>query len=390
MTKFISGIPPVTSIGAGRLVRILVDQGADVRWVGNKSAVAQKLRRREYLGTLGAAWTHFRRRLRRIEIMRDRSLLDGSEPVVLLHPAEIGIGWCIRFVRKRNGPTWIYLFDSGFFCIRSYNHLEGATCLKCVGGNWKAAELNGCKPFPVQDRHALDHQKEMFELATTGKLKFLAQSETQASLARRHFGESVEVKVVGMWTDDVEEIFLRSNTATATNEKNEFDVVLHASPVSAKGVYFAVQLASNCPTLRFLFPFSKEELATNALRIPENISFRPMSWETGLRDEIRRIPFTLVPSLWSAPVEGALVKSLLEARAVAVVAVESAFASELGADVALTLSPVPEEAAVALLSAISQKWSPKAEDREKWAARFSLKNRTLLGNINRTTKFKTV
>lgn len=383
MAAFISGVPPITAIGAGRLVRALVDQGADIVWVGNKSAIAEKVRNREPIGALRAALVHLARRFRRNRLLNDRHFIRSESPIVLLHPAEIGMDWCIRFIRNRERPTWIYLFDSSFFCVRSYNHLRNSTCIECLGGTFSAARKNGCKPYPIPDRNAIEHLEEIRALSRSGKLRFLAQSETQAKLAQRHFGENSVVRVAGMWTDDVEKAI--ASPTTSADEKNiVYDVVFHGSAIGPKGAFWALELASRVPALRFLFPFAPESLSS--VRIPSNADFNPMSWDNGLEAAIANARLTLVPSLWSASIEAALVKSILIARRVAVIHDETAYSSEVPADLIVKLPYGIEEAAKLLAAAIKENASISRNAREIWRRSFAERNRRLLANIVRETR----
>jgi hypothetical protein len=381
MTNFISGIPALKTIGAGRLVRALADQGAKIVWVGNKSEVADQVRNRKPFAALRSAVIHYARRWKRQRLLADPNFMDGEESVVLLHPAEIGMDWCIQFIRQRKAPTWIFMFDSSFFCIRSYNHLKGAVCLGCIEGNWSAAQTAGCKAYPIQDSRALEHQQAMLEFARAGKVKFLAQSETNARMARRHFGESAVVRVAGMWTDDVGEAV--SAPYSARSDMNEgYDVVLHGSSASAKGALWAIELARKLPDVRFLFPFSDD--STHA-KPPTNIDFKTMSWDTGLRSEVEKAKITLVPSLWSASIEAALVKSILIARRTVVVAEKTAYSSEISDEVVYKL-PVDASRAAEELRSILKNFKPLSFDcRETWRKSFAKSNGQLLQNITRET-----
>lgn len=383
MTTFISGIPALKTIGAGRLVRALVDQGANIVWVGNKSDVADKVRNRKFFAAARAASVHYARRFRRKQLLKDPRFINSPEPVVLLHPAEIGMDWCIEFIRRRKAPTWIFMFDSSYFCIRSYNHLNGSVCLGCVGGNWQAAKLAGCESYPIKDSRALEHQQSTLELARSGKVKFLAQCETNARLARRHFGESVEVRVAGMWTDDVGEAM---GDTSPHDAKPGYDVVLHGSSADAKGGKWTVELARSMPHVRFLLPFAADPALPAPL--PSNIDFKPMSWASGLRAEMEKAKIALVPSLWSASIEAALVKSILLTKRAVVIDEPTAYSAEISESEVLKLPREIPKAAVALAEMI-ENFSPISEDkRTAWRRAFANKNGSLLANIRRITEIR--
>ena len=58
-----------------------------------------------------------------------------------------------------------------------------------------------------------------------------------------------------------------------------------------------------------------------------------------MNEAVHEAALVCVPSLWSAPAEGALIKSRAVARAVAVVRNDTALASELPDELVLKLSP---------------------------------------------------
>lgn len=324
----ISGIPATYNVGAGRLMLHLANEAwtfgpsTELVYVGNKANAAASYRLGNHLGFMAAAALHFvRRGVARLHL---RALATRSH-VVLIHPQEIGIAWCQEFLRHRKRPTWIYILDASFFCIRSYNHLPGesAECLRCLRGEFVAAELNGCRAFPIADHRIMAFMNLLLEKVKTGKIRLLAQNERHAELMRAHFGQQAVIRIVGLWTVDMAEF--DCHPAAEAQADSAYDVVFHAEPKDAKGFLWAIQLATACPELRFLFPCNLPE----HLECPANCQFSPLTWELGLKGVIRHSPLTLAPSLWSAPIEGALVKSILNAPRVGVVAVATAYSSEL-------------------------------------------------------------
>ena len=169
----------------------------------------------------------------------------------------------------------------------------------------------------------------------------MVQSENHADLVRRHFGLDTVVEVIGLWTVDMYEL---ADPVKRVSAETGYDVVFHADAKEVKGFHWTLELAKASPKLRFLFPCERPD----SIDIPDNCDFIPMRWEGRLRDEVRRSRITLAPSLWSAPIEGALVKSILHAPRVAVVAIHSAFSSELPKSLVSHLPTDPTEAAKAI------------------------------------------
>ena len=108
-----------------------------------------------------------------------------------------------------------------------------------------------------------------------------------------------------------------------------------------------------------------------------------MTWETGLEAAVRAAPLVLVPSLWSAPVEGALIKSIAAGRAVAVVDNESAFSHELPMGLVSRLPPDPLTAAAEIRGLVASGVDSDGNVRRRWLEDFALSNRPTLENVAR-------
>ncbi len=354
----ISGVPPSLTVGAGRLIQHLVVEaltwGPPVEFVyaGNKGEAAAAYRAGKLIRFSVQACVHY---LRKFRTKISLGILARRPHVVLIHFQEIGVLWCRNFLLKRTQPTWIYILDASFFCIRSYNHLPGESdaCLLCLSGQYENALKNRCRPFPVDNSDTGDFIRFLHPLVTAGKVRLLAQNELSALLMRRHYGPGAVVRVIGLWTSDMNDIV--ESFPSEQLPEPAFDVVYHGDAKAAKGLHWALGLALACPDLSFLFPC----LQPPDHEIPVNCTFRPMRWESGLRDAIHRSNLTLAPSLWSAPIEGALVKSILHSRRVAVVAVESSFSSELTSDLVCRLSQEFTVAAKQLKSRLAAPPTPQ-------------------------------
>ena len=343
----ISGVAPNLNIGAGRLVHHLVNEAltwgpsTEIVLTGNKSDTAAAFRRKQPLNFLVAAIRHYcRRAIAHVTL----PFLAKRQDVVILHFQEIGIQWCAKFLELRREPTWIYILDASFFCIRSYNHLPGETteCLRCKGGNFTQAVAHGCKPFPIADRGSLDFLRKLQAYVSCGHVRLLAQNENHAKLMRSHFGSAAIVRTVGLWTFDMSDV---SESPEIPNGP-EVDVVFHADAKDAKGFSWAIHLAALLSDLKFLFPCSRP----SGCDAPANCIFIEMRWESGLRSAVRRARVTLVPSIWSAPIESALVKSISNAPRVATIMIETGYSAELHEKLVCHLDPDPILAAPQLLN----------------------------------------
>ena len=78
----------------------------------------------------------------------------------------------------------------------------------------------------------------------------------------------------------------------------------------AKGIVYYIRLASSLPNHKFFIPDSVENVKKiYSSDLPSNIICENITWESGLLEIVENAKLVINPSLWSAPIEGALVKS---------------------------------------------------------------------------------
>ncbi len=247
-------------------------------------------------------------------------LLTEASKVILFHPQMLGVAEVLRLIelrRRARRVTSMYLLDSFFFCRRSYNHIdqEWTPCLRCIGTNRShEADRMGCSPWPKVSPGASEFAIRIGELVSAGAVSLIAQTETQRELAHRHFGQSAAIGVAGLWCEDWQEHFDHFESFGVDREQDgTFDVVYHGSRDLAKGLGWVLTVAAALPHLSFLVPLDRGNVTFTG---PANATIRPMRWDDGLFAAIKGAKMTLVPSLWSAPCEGALIKSIVTAPAV--------------------------------------------------------------------------
>jgi hypothetical protein len=170
---------------------------------------------------------------------------------------------------------------------------------------------------------------------------FLAQNSLQAELIRKHFGIASRVTVVGMdaETTNTVKVFNFSRQSNTVS----YDFVFHATSLIAKGLLYFVQLAHQLPDRSFFIPDDKDRISRILnIEIPDNITCRSITWEEGLEDLVVSARVVVNPSMWSAPIEGALIKSASRNRNVATVVSRYGFESEIDSIVNhLRLDPDP-------------------------------------------------
>lgn len=379
----VSGIAATTRGGTGRLLLGMLEEQAakslDARfvYVGNRANVARSLVVRDPLAVGRQALVHYWRRASRHWLIRRDEIIKAPR-LLVLHPQEIGTRWLDRLIVRRaklGRATEIFVLDASFYCIRSYNHLDGedVPCLRCLRSGPAEAQRFGCQPFPIRDSWASVFVRRLRDHARLGTVEFWTQTEGYRDLLEHYAGAPVKARVAGLWTDDFADLGKRFPAVPALA-----DIVYHGSWLEAKGARWALSLAAEMPEKRFLFPCQKP----SSLAAPPNALFRPLTWESGLAEQVQATPLCLVPSLWTAPIEGALVKSIAHAPATAVIDNPHGFTAELPGNLLLRL---PSDVRAAG-DTIRRMWPWRVDQsfRDDWVQRFTTANSGLLERLMRS------
>jgi len=256
-----------------------------------------------------------------------------NSTIFMMHPQGIGFLFSMLLI-GRNKEIRYYVLDNSYFCLRSYNyHKKGGECMKCVG--FESAPYSDCRSFPGF-RMKIIHRAFMFYLKKNlGKITFYCQNKKQIELLELHFGLPVSSQLVGMLASDTrfEQAAEFSSSAKFIDGIDGIDgidalgefLVFHGSQDSAKGIDLSLKLAEQTPKVNFVFPFSKPKNVSPS----NNCVFIPCRWESGLNELVERALGVLCLSQWSAPVEGALIKSLYFNGAVIVSDTRFGFSSEI-------------------------------------------------------------
>ncbi|WP_146218694.1 hypothetical protein [Halomonas sp. LBP4] len=265
--------------------------------------------------------------------------------VIFLHPQTVGYKSLFRLI-KRN-KVFLYVMDNSFFCIRSYNYRESKNqeCLDCLGCLSNVADECSPFPIPIAKKTNLRYLRELNEKSL--EIVFLCQNKNQEELLRLHFGQKVRVFVLGM---DTGEVSLSDAQARLLKKKVEYQnpfILFHGAAAGPKGINYVLELAKVMPDLKFVIPASIDDV--KGKEIPRNIEFRNITWDTGLKELTENASIVLNPSMWSAPIEGALIKSLAYNPNVAVIKTKYGFEKEIPEDIGLIrLSTDPFEASSTL------------------------------------------
>lgn len=284
--------------------------------------------------------------------------------VVILHPQYLGIHIPLVLIANNNRLS-IMVLDNGFFCIRSYNYRgqDFQACLDCLGDPSKVHPSCSPEPIPYGKETNIAALKELQKLSD--RISFFCQNKQQKKLLKAHYGESVSTTIVGMKTDEFNDDF------SLVQLTQKYDIVFHGSPHPAKGIEYALQLALELPEMKFLLPCSHAVLSQYfpGLCPPPNVSLQDLNWSSGLGAYAARARMVLCPSLWSAPIESALLKSLYYNGSVAVVDSEYSFQKEIPDELILRLTPDPSEAGRAIRKFLMYEGDRRQKARE-WVKQF--------------------
>ncbi len=390
----IAGIPPGDS-GTGRMMRQLVSKSKagklPMRFV-YKARPARPVRAMVKARDLRGLWQtvpsyllgQFVFYLQVLGLM-----INGSGKLLIMHPQTLGFKLTVYFLEHWSpGKLYMYVLDNSYFCVRSYNHIAGENkaCRRCLGGDFSPREELGCEPFPIKDAAASLYTKALLQAGRDGNIKFLSQNKLQYEALKSHFGADSRVKVVGLWGEEWGEPFddfadrgpADICVDTELDNQDKKQIILHSFFVPAKGADWFLELASRCPDIEFLCPFPKPVLLKP---LPENVKFELMTWETGLRDAMERAYMVMVPSLWSAPIEGAFVKSLVNSRRVGIVENDGAFQSEVPDCIVLRLSQDVDKAEQELRQAVLDGWHADPDRLKNWVHEFRKDNECFFENL---------
>jgi hypothetical protein len=212
--------------------------------------------------------------------------------------------------------------------------LEGYnSCTLCIT-NSKSYVDKGCHFFPNKANQT-DYDFFLQTIQTNlENVHFLTQNTNQTELLREKFGDNIKYSKVGMLVD-----FKKENILVNKSVKI-YDFLFHNTLADAKGLAYFLKLAEVMNNRSFIVPYSKQEVlkAVENFRDLDNVDFISTTWDTGLKEILINSKVVINPSLWSAPVEGALLKSIKYNGCVAVVPAEFSFQKELPNDVVQKLS----------------------------------------------------
>lgn len=274
-----------------------------------------------------------------------------DKKVILFHPQSIGLKKSVNLIKSNF--VYIYVLDNFLFCRKSYNYLNGNnSCLLCLK-NKDSHKIHSCDFFPVKQK-ADDYDDFLNTIASNlSQIHFLTQNKNQSNLVIQKFGSVVNLTEIGMLVD------LNEDFSVNNSNVNDYDFLYHNTLSESKGLKYFLSIAKLMPDYSFIVPYSQKDVRKlySDYEDLENVDFLPISWDTGLKEILINSKIVINPSLWSAPVEGALLKSIKYNGSVAVVSAEYSFQAELPKDMVIMLPSELNEATEILKKVVDCKQS---------------------------------
>lgn len=302
----LSGVGP-SAAGAGRLVNKLIPEAVDAGFVAiypyERQSFRGLIKSFSFLKVIAEILKkYFVILLNEIKIRQ-----IANSKIILIHPQTLGYKKLFDLIENGN-QIYLYVMDSGYFCMRSYNThpVNGDECLNCIDTPKNAHDL--CKPFPVSVSKFRETQNILSLKSVSKKIIFLAQNNNQKYLLEKA-NDGIICKIVGMDTGEFDSL----NTAKDYESPYKDSIVFHGSTVTAKGIDYFVGLCDLLTDINFIVPdtIANVESVLGRKLNSKNLIFKPCNWESGLKELVTNCKIVMNPSMWSAPIEGALMKSML-------------------------------------------------------------------------------
>ena len=254
---------------------------------------------------------------------------------VFHHPQSLGYNTASVVVKFATQVDY-WVVDANFFCKKSYNHLDGKECLRCLN---EFAPDARCGHFPKKLANNRNYKAflNVIEQHQT-KIIFFVQTEAYKSLLCQKFLEpKVELRKM------IVPAFYK--VESCAEHDYQFDFCYHGNLLEAKGYTYLLDLARILNSHTFFIP---GRFLGDPNDKPTNCIFKNVTWENGLTEHIKVSKIVLCPSLWSAPVEAAVIKSMLSGRPVGLVNNSHSFANEIDSTAYISLSGDAEQDAMTL------------------------------------------
>ena len=234
--------------------------------------------------------------------------------LVIFHQQSIGYKLTKTLIDESDQVDF-YVVDTNFFCKKSYNEHENMPCFRCLE---KFQPFENCKhePYKENDKDYLGFIDSLYK--KKGSVKFIVQTiGFKKLILKKYFDSDVVIKKMTHPKLIIDDINHQENLF-------KYDFSYHAHLTAPKGFNYFLDLSKKMKKFQFFLP-SNKNLHINQF----NLENKKLEWGSELIDVLLKSKIILCPSLWTYPVESAVIKSLNLGRAVAIIDTEFSFANEI-------------------------------------------------------------
>jgi hypothetical protein len=320
----------------------------------------------KFWSLFGVKNKYLRRIVYAVEILTIKSLLEiisrifEIKSLVLYHPQTLGYALSKRLINKSNFVDF-WVVDASFFCKKSYNVLNGRECLRCI--STYNPDIT-CDHFPRRqlDSDYIEFIKTLRE--NKKNIRYIVQTSGYVDLVSKSINPE-NIIISKMIFDEFKSI----EKYKFQSSKMLYGIAYHANPIEAKGYEYTHRLASKLPDVSFIFP--NRPIPCN-LPLKINCSYKPCTWNDGLKNILSASSIVICPSLWSAPVEASVIKTMLLKKPVAIIKNKYSFSSNLPSEVFIELTGNENMDSLHLRSLLNapEKLKVIAENGYKWAREY--------------------
>ena len=246
--------------------------------------------------------------------------------LVIFHQQSIGYDLVAKLINKSK-KIQFFVLDSNFFCKKSYNEYNDNVCFAYYE---KFKPHYDCYHHPYISENDDGYKKFTKALKINmEKIEFIVQTVGYSELVKKKFNKS-NVKLKKMYHEKL--ININNYIDKSLNEFN-YDFFYHAHLTPPKGINYFYKLSNLMPDKKFFLPSHKNHKVVN-----KNISFKKLYWGEEFIYTLNNSKIVLCPSIWTYPVESAVIKSLLMKKAVAVINSKYSFSEVIPDDCIIKLT----------------------------------------------------
>lgn len=246
------------------------------------------------------------------------------EKIVIFHQQSIGYNLTSKLLAQSSSIIF-FILDTNFFCKKSYNEYRDKVCNKCLD---KFRPNNDCYHHPYI---STDKEYECFLNSleqNQKKITFFTQTNGYNFIVKKKFPNS-NVKNKIMYHEKLKRIHLINNI----DYEYEYDFFYHAHLTPPKGINYFIQLSTTLNKKIFFLPSHLKYSNLN-----KNMIIKKMYWGNEFIKEMKKSRIIMCPSIWTYPVESAVLKSLLLKKAVAIIKSPNSFSENIPDDAIIKLS----------------------------------------------------